>query len=134
MAIADWSHLSPGRIILAADAAGSEGIMQFVLLFVPLFVIWYFLVIMPQQRQRKKTQEMLASLKTGDRVLTSGGIFGTIVGFREEVVQLQVASQVKIDVARSAISNLLPAEGAAQASTGIETGKREAATKGKNQN
>lgn len=108
--------------------------MQFVLLFVPLFVIWYFLVIMPQQRQRKKTQEMLASLKTGDRVLTSGGIFGTIVGFREEVVQLQVASQVKIDVARSAISNLLPAEGAAQASTGIETGKREAATKGKNQN
>lgn len=132
MAIADWSHLSPGRIILAADAAGNEGIMQFVLLFVPLFVIWYFLVIMPQQRQRKKTQGMLAGLKTGDRVLTSGGIFGTIVGFREEVVQLQVASQVKIDVARSAISNLLPAENAAQASAGSETGKREAAAKGKN--
>ena len=106
--------------------------MQFVLLFVPLFVIWYFLVIMPQQRQRKKTQEMLGSLKTGDRVLTSGGIFGTIVGFREDAVQLQVAPQVKVDVARSAISNLLPADGTAQISAGSETGKREASAKGKN--
>ena len=134
MAIADWSHRVPGKILLAADAAGNEGIMQFVLLFVPLFVIWYFLVIMPQQRQRKKTQEMLASLKTGDRVLTSGGMFGTIVGFREEVVQLQVAPQLKIDIARSAISNLLPAGDTAQASAGSETGKREAAAKGKNLN
>jgi len=134
MAIPDWSHLLSGRIVLAADAAGNEGIMQFVLLFVPLFVIWYFLVIMPQQRQRKKIQEMLSSLKTGDHVLTSGGVFGTIVGFREEVVQLQVAAQVKIDVARSAITNLLPSENAAQASAGSETGKREATVKGKNQN
>ena len=134
MAIPDWTYLSPGRIILAADAAGNEGIMQFVLLFVPLFVIWYFLVIMPQQRQRKKTQEMLGSLKTGDRVLTSGGMFGTIVGFREDAVQLQVAPQVKIDVARSAISNLLTSDNAAQASAGTETGKREAAAKGKSQN
>src|SRR5207244_4738277 len=107
-------------------------ILHFVILFVPLFVIWYFLVIMPQQRQRKKTQEMLASLKTGDRVLTSGGIFGTIVSFRNEIVQLQVASQVKIEVARTAITALQSSDGSSQGSSGGESGKREAGTNSKN--
>ncbi len=55
---------------------------------------------------------MLAGLKTGDRVVTSGGIYGTIVGFRDlKVVQLQVANQVKVDVAKSAITGLESAEG-----------------------
>jgi preprotein translocase subunit YajC len=132
MAIACWIYLSTWRIPLAADADASAGIMQFVILFVPLFAIWYFLVIMPQQRQRKKTQEMLSNLKTGDRVLTSGGVYGTIAGFREEIVQLQVASQVKIDVARSAITGLQSADGATQAAGGSDSGKKDGATKGKN--
>lgn len=120
--------------MLAADAGAgaSEGIMQFVILFLPLFAIWYFLVIMPQQRQRKKTQEMLANLKTGDRVLTTGGIYGTVTGFREEIVQLQVASQVKIDVARSAITALQSADGSVQAAGGGDSSKRDGAAKGKN--
>jgi len=83
---------------------------QFLLLFAPLFAIWYFLVIRPQQQQRRKTQEMLANLKTGDRVVTSGGIYGTVVSFRDGVVQLQIASQVKVDVARSAITGLVSGE------------------------
>lgn len=95
---------------------------QFLILFAPLFLIWYFLVILPQQRQRRKTQEMLANLKTGDRVMTSGGIHGTIVGFRDNVVQLQVAKQVQLDVARSAISSLQAEESAE---------KKETAAKGK---
>ncbi len=74
--------------------------------FVLIFGIFYFLLIRPQQIQRRKTQEMLANLKTGDRVVTSGGIYGTIVAFRDNIVQLQVASQVKIDVARSAITGV----------------------------
>ena len=49
---------------------------------------------------------MLSSLKSGDRVVTSGGIYGTIVGFRDTVVQLQVAPQVKVDVSRAAITAL----------------------------
>jgi len=76
----------------------------------PLFLIWYLLVIRPQQSQRRKVQEMLSSLKTGDRVVTSGGVYGTIVSFRDGVVQLQVAPQVKLDVARSAITGLQAAE------------------------
>lgn len=88
--------------------------------FVLIFGIFYFLLIRPQQVQRRKLQEMLASLKTGDRVVTSGGIYGTITGFRDSVVQLQVASQVKIDVARSAITGLQQDE--AESATKREAG------------
>lgn len=94
-------------------------------MFGPLFLIWYLLVILPQQRQRKKTQQMLANLKTGDRVLTSGGLYGTVVGFREGVVQLQVSKEVKLDIARTAITGLQGAEAEA------ESAKSKAAGKGK---
>jgi len=98
-------------IVLAADpGTGGGGLTSFLVLFGPLFLIWYFLVIRPQQTQRRKTQDLLASLKTGDRIVTTGGVYGTIVGFRNEVVQIQVAPQVKIDVARSAITGLQSAE------------------------
>jgi preprotein translocase subunit YajC len=97
-------------LVLAADPGGGGSLLQFLLLFAPLFVIWYFLVIRPQQQQRRKTREMLANLKTGDRVVTSGGIYGTIVSFRNGIVQLQVANQVKLDVARSAITGLVTDE------------------------
>ena len=96
--------------LLAADPGAGGALSQFLLLFAPLFAIWYFLVIRPQQQQRRKTQEMLRNLKTGDRVVTSGGIHGTIVSFRNGVVQLQIASQVKVDVTRSAITGMVPEE------------------------
>lgn len=79
---------------------------QFLLFFAPLFLIWYFLVILPQQRNRRKTQQMLSNLKTGDRVLTSGGIYGLVTGFRGDVVQMQIANQVKVEIARSAITGV----------------------------
>ncbi len=92
--------------MLAADAGGTSQLTSFILLFAPLFAIWYFLVIRPQQTQRRKTQAMLSNLKTGDKVVTNGGIHGTVAGFRNGIVQLQVAPQLKLDVARSAISAL----------------------------
>ena len=98
-------------IVLAAEPGAGGALTQFLLLFAPLFAIWYFLVIRPQQQQRKKLQDMLANLKTGDRVVTSGGIYGTIVGFRNGVVQLQITTQVKIDMARSAITGVATEEG-----------------------
>lgn len=96
------------RTVLAADPGAGGALAQFLLLFAPLFIIWYFLVILPQQRNRRKTQQMLANLKTGDRVLTSGGIYGMITGFRGDIVQMQIANQVKVDVARSAITAVQP--------------------------
>jgi preprotein translocase subunit YajC len=100
--------VNPG--VLAADPGMGGALTQFLLLFAPLFAIWYFLVIRPQQQQRKKLQQMLGNLKTGDRVVTSGGIYGTIVGFRNGVVQLQIANQVKVELARSAITGLASEE------------------------
>jgi len=116
--------------VIAADSGMGAGLTQ-LLPFVLIFGIFYFLLILPQQRQRRKTQDMLTNLKTGDRVLTSGGVYGTIVGFKDaSVVQLQVASQVKLEVARSAITALQSA-GDEATSEGKEAAKAEAAGKGK---
>ncbi len=102
----------------------SGALSQILFIFAPLFAIWYFLVIRPQSQQRRKLQDMLANLKTGDRVATSGGIYGTIVGFREGTVQLQIASQVKVEMARSAITSIVTEESA-------EPAKQDSGTKGK---
>jgi preprotein translocase subunit YajC len=78
-------------------------------LFLPLIlimVIFYFLMIMPAQRRQKKVAEMLKELKTGDKVITNGGIYGTIAGLEPDAVQLRIAEQVKIKVSRSAIAGL----------------------------
>ena len=71
-------------------------------------VIFYFLMILPAQRKQKKVTEMLQALKTGDKVITNGGIYGTIVGLEPDAVQLRVAEQVKIKIARSAIAGVQP--------------------------
>ncbi|HXM49008.1 MAG TPA: preprotein translocase subunit YajC [Pyrinomonadaceae bacterium] len=73
-----------------------------------MFAIMYFLVIMPQQRQRKKMQAMLAELKTGDKIITSGGIYGTINGIDGDSIILKISSepQVKIRIARAAIAQV----------------------------
>ena len=69
-------------------------------------IIFYFLMIMPAQRRQKKVAEMLKNLKAGDKVITNGGIYGTIVGLEDEAVQLRIAEQVKVKLARSAIAGL----------------------------
>jgi preprotein translocase subunit YajC len=130
--IVTWSFLFSRPIVLAADPGAGGGFLSFFLIFAPLFAIWYFLVIRPQQGQRRKTQEMLSNLKTGDRVLTTGGIYGTVIGFRDSVVQLQIAAQVRVDVSRSAISGLAALEGNGKADDAArEPGRKEAAAKAK---
>lgn len=93
-------------MLLAAGTSGASGMTSFILLLGPLILIWYLLIIRPQGRQRRKTQEMLSNLKTGDRVSTTGGILGTIVGFGSSTVHVQIANQVKVEVLRSAINGL----------------------------
>ena len=73
-------------------------------------LVFYFLVIAPANKQRKKTQEMLSSLKKGDRVLTTGGIYGTVQGVEADVVYLKIAENVKVKVARSAVSGIVTGE------------------------
>jgi len=73
-----------------------------------IFVIFYFLLIAPMRKKQKKTQEMLAKLKKGDEVVTSGGLFGRIAALDEErgFVVLEVSTNVKVKVLRSAIAGL----------------------------
>jgi preprotein translocase subunit YajC len=84
----------------------------------PLFMmiivmgIFYVMLILPQQRQRKKTQAMLAALKNGDKVITNSGIYGTVNGIDGETVILKIADQVKIRIARSAIAQVEASEDA----------------------
>jgi len=90
------------------QASPASGFSSFLIPLGLMFAIMYFMVIMPQQRQRKKVQEMLAAIKAGDRVITSGGIYGTINGLDGDSVILKIATdpQVKIRVARSAIAQV----------------------------
>ena len=77
--------------------------------FVPLvlvFVIFYFLLIAPQRRKQKLHAKMLAELKSGDRVVTAGGLYGTVVGVTDTIVQLRIADQVKVEVTRHSIAEL----------------------------
>ncbi len=82
-----------------------------VLMMVGIFAIFYFLLIMPQQRRQKKWQAMLETIKSGDRVTTSGGIKGTVLSMKDDVVVLRVPpDNIKIEVARSSIVSLTTEE------------------------
>jgi preprotein translocase subunit YajC len=78
--------------------------------FIPLILIFYLLLIRPQQVQAKKTKQMLAALKRGDHVVTSGGIVGTIIKLEDHKVVLRVANDVNIEFVRTAVVNVLPEE------------------------
>jgi preprotein translocase subunit YajC len=95
--------------VQAPSTPGGGGLSLFLPLIL-IMVIFYFLMILPAQRRQKKVAQMLKNLKNGDKVITSGGIHGTIVGLEEDAVQLRIADQVKIKVSRSAIS-VVQAEG-----------------------
>jgi preprotein translocase subunit YajC len=95
----------PATFALAAQASQPSGIALFLPL-VLIMAIFYFLMILPAQRRQKKVTQMLKNLKNGDKVITNGGIHGTIVGLESDSVQLRIAEQVKIKVSRSAISGL----------------------------
>jgi len=81
--------------------------------FLPLifiFGIFYLIVFLPARRRQKKLQEMIDNLKAGDKVVTSGGIYGTIVGFKDDRIQLRIAENVKVELSRNAVTALQGSE------------------------
>lgn len=95
------------------QASGAPGFLGNPLtMIIIVMAIFYVMLFLPQQRQRKKMQAMLAALKTGDKVVTNSGIYGTINGFDGETVILKIAEQVKIRIARSAIAQVEASEDA----------------------
>src|SRR5205809_7874203 len=88
--------------LLAQQATGAGWLGFAPLIFI--FAIFYFLLIMPQQRRQKKWQQMLQELKTGDKVVTSGGLHGTIVAIKEEYLHLRVPpDNLRLEVSRASI-------------------------------
>ena len=90
---------------------GSAGLLQAMFPLLLIFVIFYFILIRPQQKKQRTHREMLSALKTGDQIVTVGGIYGTIVDIDETKVKIKIAENVKIDVARSSIASRLGWEG-----------------------
>jgi len=84
---------------------GGSGLVQF-LPFVLIFVIFYFLLIRPQQKQRKQHQQMLEHLKTGDKVVTASGIYASVVKLGDERVTLEIAPKVNVQIERMQIARL----------------------------
>jgi preprotein translocase subunit YajC len=93
-------------LFLALQGGGSS--LGMLIPMVLVFVLFYFLIIVPQRKRQRAIDEMLNNLKAGDKVVTSGGIYGQVISVREDkrTVQLKIAENVRIEVARTAISGL----------------------------
>ena len=87
------------------QAAGGGGFMDIIFLFGPLILIFYFLLIRPQQKQQKKHGEMVRGLQRGDEIVTSGGLYGTVMSAEEpEFLMIQIADKVKVKIGRSSVA------------------------------
>jgi preprotein translocase subunit YajC len=84
--------------------SGSSQLMPTLVMFAAMFAIFYFLMIRPQQKQRQERERMLGAIKRGDKIVTTGGLFGTVTNLTDKTVTLRVADQVKLEFERGAIA------------------------------
>jgi preprotein translocase subunit YajC len=91
--------------LLAMAAASDQAVSPWVQLvpFALVLAIFYFVILLPMKKRQKKVQAFLEALKVGDRVVTTGGIFGSITKISDQSIQLQIAPNVRVDVSRAAI-------------------------------
>jgi len=89
----------------------SAGLFVSFIPFIFIFILFYFLLIMPQQKRAKKKKEMIAGIKKGDRVMTSGGIIGTVTTLSAKVVTLQVAEGTRIKFNRVYVEEMVEESG-----------------------
>ncbi|HWC19328.1 MAG TPA: preprotein translocase subunit YajC [Terriglobales bacterium] len=94
---------------LLAQSSGSAYLG--VLPLIAIFAIFYVMLVLPQQKRQKKWQAMVSALKNGDKVVTSGGIRGTVISLKDDAVQLRVPpDNLRIEVARAAVTGLINSE------------------------
>ena len=94
------------QILLMAPPQGGDGgsMLGLLMPFVLIFVIMYFFMIRPQVKKQKQHQQMLQSLEKNDKIMTTGGIYGKIVGVKEKSFLVQIADNTKIEISKSAVS------------------------------
>ena len=96
--------MMPAGSVFALGAPPEGGSLWVQLIpFALVIGIFYFIILLPAKRKQQKVQDFLGSLKVGDRVITTGGIYGQVMKLSDQVVQLQVADKLRIDVARASI-------------------------------
>ena len=90
-------------IAMAPQGGGSANLISTLIMFGAIFLIFYFMIIRPQQKRAKEREKMLSNMQKGDKVITSGGLHGTIAGIDEKTVLLQVGDNIKMKFERSEI-------------------------------
>jgi preprotein translocase subunit YajC len=106
--VVDWVYAAA-----PAAAGGSEAspMWSFVVPMIFMVVIFYFLLIRPQQKKAKEHKALLDNLKKGDRIISSGGLIGTIVNIDDQIVNVEIADRVRIEMARPYIAGFAPKKG-----------------------
>lgn len=94
-------------IAMAPQGGGSANLISTLIMFGAIFLIFYFMIIRPQQKRAKEREKMLSNMQKGDKVITSGGLHGTIAGIDEKTVLLQVGDNVKMKFERSAVASVI---------------------------
>jgi preprotein translocase subunit YajC len=97
--------MTSNSFLLAMGTPGQSGANPLVQLipFALVLAIFYFVILLPMKRRQQKVSEFLSTLKVGDRVVTSGGIYGSITRLGEQSVQIQIADKVRIEISRNAV-------------------------------
>jgi preprotein translocase subunit YajC len=85
------------------DRPGGQQLLSTLFVLGSFFLIFYFLILRPQQRRQKEMQKMITGLKRGDRVLTTGGLYGTIWDGKDDVLVVKITEEVKVEVAKTAV-------------------------------
>lgn len=95
-------------VLMAQPNQGEgPGLMSNIILFGSIILIFYFMIIRPQQKRAKERQKLIDSMKKGDKVITSGGMYGTVAGLDEKTVLVEIADKIKVKLDRSAIASII---------------------------
>jgi preprotein translocase subunit YajC len=92
-------------IFLQTD--GMSGLVSSLLPFLLIILVFYFLILRPQQKRQKERQRLLESVKKGDKIITSGGMHGTVEGVEDKTVLVKIADNIKVKVERSAVATIV---------------------------
>jgi len=101
------------ELIFAMGQQGGEGggMVSTIIMFGAIFLIFYFMIIRPQQKKAKNRDKLLSNLEKGDKIITNGGLHGIIAGLDEKTLLLQISDNLKVKVERSAISQVIAKKG-----------------------
>jgi preprotein translocase subunit YajC len=97
------SVVDPFVVAMAAPQGAGSALQQVLIPMALMVAIFYFVLVLPMRKRQQKVQAFLQALKVGDRVVTSGGIYGSITKVNDQSIQLQIANNVRVEVSRAAV-------------------------------